>query len=190
MPSSQSQSTLQTSVPELDQLSQSSSSSIEPEAVNTDIEVQLQPNGKLTSDPSEAVRQLKQHLEELQEAPREHQKRRRSRRLQKALEDRPIVQPSTPRKGGRVRRTRLHSQHKKDQLVESQISDSQLLQVTYDDPEGRREKAKLLARIERSVSCGSIETPHTPPMKWFPVPCIGKRRCWLKVSTLRNLQLR
>ena len=33
--------------------------------------------------------------------------------------------------------------------MDSQVTDSQLLQVTYDDPEGRREKEKLLARIER-----------------------------------------
>ena len=33
--------------------------------------------------------------------------------------------------------------------MDSQVTDSQLLQVTYDDPEGRKEKEKLLARVER-----------------------------------------
>lgn len=38
------------------------------------------------------------------------------------------------------------------QLLDSQVSDSQLLQVTYDDPDGRREKEKLLNRIKRCVA--------------------------------------
>ena len=38
---------------------------------------------------------------------------------------------------------------KEEHLMDSQVSDSQLLQVTYDDPEGRKEKEKLLARVER-----------------------------------------
>ena len=40
---------------------------------------------------------------------------------------------------------------KEEHLTDSQVTDSQLLQVTYDDPEGRREKEKLLARVERFV---------------------------------------
>ena len=38
---------------------------------------------------------------------------------------------------------------KEEHLMDSQVTDSQLLQVTYDDPEGRKEKEKLLARVER-----------------------------------------
>ena len=43
---------------------------------------------------------------------------------------------------------------KEEHLMDSQVTDSQLLQVTYDDPEGRKEKEKLLARVER---CGLRE---------------------------------
>ena len=105
------------------------------------------------SDPSEAMKQLHQHLEELREAPQEPTKRRRSRRLAKMeVTDPPAARippasPSTPGKG------RVHHRGRRErervQLLDSQVSDSQLLQVTYDDPDGRREKAKLLDRIKR-----------------------------------------
>lgn len=105
---------------------------------------------RFTSDTSEAMRDLHQQLEDLKEAPQEQPKRRRSRRLQKR-DDEPVTSipptsPHTPSKGkGRRRRGRK----KEEPLMDSQVSDSQLLQVTYDDPEGRREKAKLLAQIQR-----------------------------------------
>ena len=108
--------------------------------------------------PLDVARQLQQHLEELRDAPKEQQRRRRSRRLmRRGSEDSgvppppPLAPPShgSPGKGRhrRGRRTRRKEEH----LMDSQVTDSQLLQVTYDDPEGRREKEKLLARVERFV---------------------------------------
>lgn len=111
----------------------------------------------LTSDPLEAMKQLHQHLEELREAPQDQQKRRRSRRLQKkeCSDDPPTVvppvSPSTPGKRRPHQSRRGRGRAKEEQLLDSQISDSQLLQVIYDDPDGRREKEKLLARIRRWV---------------------------------------
>lgn len=118
-------------------------------------EFQPQPDGNTTSDPSEAVRQLQQHLEELRGAQQEQSKRRRSRRLHnKDTKDPPILPPThSPRKGRGHHHHRRRGRLREEQLTESQVSDSQLLQVTYDDPEGRREKAKLLARIQRCVCC-------------------------------------
>ena len=107
--------------------------------------------------PIEVAKQLQQHLEELREAPREQQRRRRSRRLaKKGSEDAvgqlpppPLPPPSRGSPGkGRGRRGR-RVRHKEEHLMDSQVTDSQLLQVTYDDPEGRKEKEKLLARVER-----------------------------------------
>ena len=102
--------------------------------------------------PIEVAKQLQQHLEELREAPKEQQRRRRSRRLAKKGSEDAVGQLPPPshaspgkgrgRRGRRVRR-------KEEHLMDSQVSDSQLLQVTYDDPEGRKEKEKLLARVER-----------------------------------------
>ena len=107
--------------------------------------------------PYDVARQLQQHLDELRDAPREQQRRRRSRRLmKKGKEDGgpppppPLAPPthSSPSKGHSRRGRRAR---RKEELMDSQVSDSQLLQVTYDDPEGRREKEKLLARVERWV---------------------------------------
>lgn len=105
--------------------------------------------------PFDVARQLQQHLEELRDAPKEQQKRRRSRRLmRKGSEDAahpppPLLPPPHGSPGkGRSRRGR-RARRKEEHLMDSQVTDSQLLQVTYDDPEGRREKEKLLARIER-----------------------------------------
>ena len=107
--------------------------------------------------PIEVAKQLQQHLEELREAPREQQRRRRSRRLAKKGSENTVGQlpppllppPSHASPGkGRGRRGR-RVRHKEEHLMDSQVSDSQLLQVTYDDPEGRKEKEKLLARVER-----------------------------------------
>ena len=111
--------------------------------------------------PIEVAKQLQQHLDELREAPREQQRRRRSRRLAKngsedavgQLPPPPLPPPSShgsPGKG-RSRRGRRVRRRKEEHLTDSQVTDSQLLQVTYDDPEGRREKEKLLARVERFV---------------------------------------
>ena len=108
-------------------------------------------NGSLTS---EAFRQLKQHLDELREAPQEKQ-RRRSRRLEKKESEEPpsLPRPAVslqPRHSARKRHSR-QSRHDREQRgqPDSQVTDSQVLQVTYDDPESRRQRAKLLARIER-----------------------------------------
>lgn len=101
-----------------------------------------------TSKPSEVARRMQQQLEEMREAPRE-QRKRRSKRLMR-LEEAPPPPPSHHRSPapGKPRRSR-RNRKKEEPLMDSQVSDSQLLQVTYDDPEGRREKAKLMAQIER-----------------------------------------
>ena len=105
--------------------------------------------------PYDVARQLQQQLDELRDAPREQQRRRRSRRLMKKGKDDgshppppPLAPPShgSPSKGHSRRGRRAR---RKEELMDSQVTDSQLLQVTYDDPEGRREKEKLLARVER-----------------------------------------
>lgn len=124
------------------------------EAAKTQNEDQENGNGI----PIDVARQLQQQLEELRDAPREQQRRRRSRRLmRKGSEDAgqppppPLAPPAQGSPGkGRTRRGR-RTRRKEEHLMDSQITDSQLLQVTYDDPEGRREKQKLLARIERFV---------------------------------------
>ena len=41
--------------------------------------------------------------------------------------------------------------------MDSQVSDSQVMQVTYDDPEGRRAKAKLLEKIQRYTDTLCLE---------------------------------
>ena len=149
MPSStQSQIPIQNLELDQDQLSDTSSGS----GYEETREGQDQVDENLTSDPLKAVRQLQQHLDELREAPREQQKKRRSRRLQeKDLKGDPVIPPTSPvaHMKGRGRRNRRGRMKEEEQLTDSQISDSQLLQVTYDDPESRREKAKLLAQIER-----------------------------------------
>ena len=115
-----------------------------------------EPENRNGNDPSDVAWQLQQHLGEIKEAPKEQQKRRRSKRLMRTESDDSVQPPPpshrSPAASGKGRSQRLRRQrHKEEQLLDSQVSDSQLLQVTYDDPEGRREKAKLLARIERSV---------------------------------------
>lgn len=102
---------------------------------------------------SEAAKRLQEHLEQIKEAPTDQQKRRRSRRLlskEDATTD-PTLS-SHPQKSlykkGRSRRDR-RGRRTEDQLLESQVTDSQLLQVTYDNPKDRKEKEKLLARIDR-----------------------------------------
>ena len=102
--------------------------------------------------PSEAVRQLQQHLVELREAPQEKQ-RRRSRRLQKKETEEappPPLPVEVPRHSPRKRSGR-HARHSQERPgpQDSAVSDSQVMQVTYDDPDGRRERAKLMAIIER-----------------------------------------
>ena len=118
------------------------------------IETEIENETKI--DSSEAAKRLQEHLEQIKEAPNEQQKRRRSRRLINK-EDKPSNPPPTshsshphrsPDKKGRSRRDR-RGRWKDEQILDSQVSDSQLLQVTYDDPKGRKEKEKLLARIER-----------------------------------------
>ena len=101
-----------------------------------------------STKPSEVARRMQQQLEEMREAPRE-QRKRRSKRLMR-LEEAPPPPPSHHRSPapGRPKRSR-RNRKKEEPLMDSQVSDSQLLQVTYDDPEGRREKAKLMAQIER-----------------------------------------
>ena len=116
----------------------------------------LQDDTTSTSDPLEAMRDLHQQLEELREAPQEQLKRRQSRRLRRN-EDKgrgtaPPISPHMPGKRRTHRSRRVRG--KEEPLMDSQVSDSQLLQVTYDDPEGRRERAKLLARIERCKATG------------------------------------
>jgi len=101
-----------------------------------------------TSSTSEAMKQLQQQLDELREAPGEKQ-RRRSRRLQKKeVEALPLEghqEPSPRKRHGR------HDRRGQDRRGEGhgEVSNSQGAQVIYDDPEGRREKAKLFARIEQ-----------------------------------------
>ncbi|XP_064393637.1 DNA topoisomerase 2-binding protein 1-A-like isoform X3 [Halichondria panicea] len=105
---------------------------------------------------SEAAKRLQEHLEQIKEAPMDQHKKRRSRRLL-GKEDKtneappPSHQPhhrKSPHKKGRSRRDR-RGKRKEEQLLESQVTDSQLLQVTYDDPNGRKEREKLLAKIDR-----------------------------------------
>ena len=99
-------------------------------------------------NPSEVARRIQQQLEEMRDAPRE-QKKRRSKRLMRQEEVPPVPPPHRRSPAaGRPRRSR-RTRKKEEPLMDSQVSDSQLLQVTYDDPEGRREKAKLMAQIER-----------------------------------------
>ncbi len=109
-----------------------------------------------SSSASAAMKQLHQQLDELKDAPKEKE-RRRSRRLQQKESEVPppsssvaatshaVSQQPTPRKKP-VRQSR-RGQVKKE--LSSETGSSQMAQVIYDDPEGRREKAKLFARIER-----------------------------------------
>jgi hypothetical protein len=119
---------------------------------NADTAVEHQSADNLTSDTFEAMRDLHQQLEGLKEAPQEQPKRRRSRRLQ-TIEVDPVaaVPPTSPRTPSKRKGHRRRGRKKEEPLMDSQVSDSQLVQVTYDDPEGRREKAKLMARIQRLV---------------------------------------
>ena len=103
---------------------------------------------------SEAVKRLQEHLEQIKEAPMEQQKRRRSRRLLSKKDKSSNPPPAShlshphksPTKKGQNRRDR-RGRRKDEQILESQVTDSQLLQVTYDD--GKKEREKLLARIQR-----------------------------------------
>lgn len=105
---------------------------------------------------SEAAKKLQEHLKQINEAPMDQVRRRRSRRLLKKGDKsthtpqplQPSHQPKSPHKKGRSRRDR-RGRRNKDQLLESQVTDSQLLQVTYDDPKGRKEREQLLATVER-----------------------------------------
>ena len=74
--------------------------------------------------------------------------RRKSRRLvqQRGV---PIVPPPLPSPGARSRRSRRW--RGKEVMVDSQLSDSQVMTVVYDDPAGRKAKEKLLEAIERCV---------------------------------------
>jgi len=95
---------------------------------------------------SEAAKQLEEHLEQIQAAPSEQIKRRRSRRLlskEETLEE--TNHRKSPSRKGRMRRGR----RKEEQSIDSQVTDSQLLQVTYDDPTGRKERERLLAKVQR-----------------------------------------
>ena len=130
--------------------------------------------------PFDVARQLQQQLEELRDAPREQQRRRRSRRLmRKGSEDAgqlpppPLAPPAQGSPGkGRTRRGR-RTRRKEEHLMDSQITDSQLLQVTYDDPEGRREKQKLLARIERFVMLVSCVVSQRDAQKVYSCQNVG-----------------
>ena len=136
---SPSKGTVQNPISKLDQLS--------PNSASSDSESSFTDQHQETSDPSEAVRQLQQHLDELREAPQEQQLRRQSRRLREKDSDH---HPHPPiRIKGRGRRARQREGVREKHLLDSQVSDSQLMQVTYDDPEGRREKERVLARIKR-----------------------------------------
>ncbi len=105
---------------------------------------------------SEAAKRLQEHLEQIKEAPMDQHKKRRSRRLLRKEDKTSDAPPpshqshhrKSPHKKGRSRRNR-RGKRKEEQLLESQVTDSQLLQVTYDDPNGRKEREKLLARIDR-----------------------------------------
>ena len=72
--------------------------------------------------------------------------RRKSRRLVQRGEA--MVPPPLPSARARSRRSR---RWRKDAMVDSQLSDSQVMTVVYDDPEGRKAKEKLFEAIERCV---------------------------------------
>ena len=98
---------------------------------------------------SEVARRLQQQLEEMKG---DNQRRKRRTKRDGPAADLPPPPPpvsqrspvakARPRRGRKMKR-------REEPLTDSQVSDSQLLQVTYDDPEGRRAKAELLARIQR-----------------------------------------
>ena len=100
-------------------------------------------------------RELKRELEELRHSVcgSDPKQRRKSRRLVQQGEG--VGPPPLPSPGGRGRRTR---RWRRDAMVDSQLSDSQVMTVVYDDPEGRKAKEKLLKAIERCVwRCGLWE---------------------------------
>lgn len=92
--------------------------------------------------------ELKQELEELRHSvcASDPKQRRKSRRLVQRGEA--MVPPPLPSPRARSRRSR---RWRKDAMVDSQLSDSQVMTVVYDDPEGRKAKEKLFEAIERCV---------------------------------------
>ncbi len=79
------------------------------------------------SRTAEVARMFQKQLEEIKDAPREQMRRRRSKRLLKKDEETslPLRPPSRTGRNRRGRRGR-----KEEELTESQVSDSQILQVS------------------------------------------------------------
>ncbi len=103
----------------------------------------------------QAAKHLPEHLKQIKEA-RMDQKKRRSRQLlgkeDKTSDTPPLSHRSSygqsPHKK-RQSRGDGHGKVKEKQLLDRQVTDSQLLQATHDDPNSRKKREKPLAKIDR-----------------------------------------
>ncbi len=101
----------------------------------------------------QAAKRLPAHLQQIKEAPMDQHKKRHSRRLlgkeDKTSDTPPLSHRSSygqsPHKKGLNRRDG-HGKRKEEQLLNRQVTDSQLLQATHDDPNGRKKREKPLDR--------------------------------------------
>ncbi len=108
------------------------------------------------TDDLEAAKHLPEHLKQIKEAPMDQHKKRRSRRLlgkeDKTSDTPPLSHRSSygqsPHKKGQ-RRGDGRRKRKEEYLFDGQVTDSQLLQSTHDDPNGRKKREKVLDRIDR-----------------------------------------
>ncbi len=105
---------------------------------------------------SQAAKHLPEHLKQIKEAPMDQHKKRRSRRLlgkeDKTSDTPPLSHRSSygqsPHKK-RQSRGDGHGKVKEKQLLDRQVTDSQLLQATHDDPNSKKKREKPLAKIDR-----------------------------------------
>ncbi len=104
----------------------------------------------------QAAKHLPEHLKQIKEAPMDQHKKRRGRRLlgkeDKTSDTSPLSHRSSygqsPHKKGQSRGDG-HGKMKEKQLLDRQVTDSQLLQATHDDPNGKKKREKPLAKIDR-----------------------------------------
>ncbi len=104
----------------------------------------------------QAAKHLPEHLKQIKEAPMDQHKKRRGRQLlgkeDKTSDTPPLSHRSSygqsPHKKGQSRGD-VHEKVKEKQLLDRQVTDSQLLQATHDDPNGRKKREKPLAKIDR-----------------------------------------
>ncbi len=104
---------------------------------------------------SQAAKHLPEHLKQIKEAPMDQHKKLRSRQLlgkeDKTSDTPPLSHRSgygqSPHKKGQIRLD--HRGKRKEQLLNRQVTDSQLLQATHDGPNGRKKRENLLAKIDR-----------------------------------------